>query len=179
MSNYFFLVSRIIGKGGPHYVAILPGGLHNAQKRVCVCVGCVCGVCVGCVWGVWGVCVCVCGVGCVCVCVCVCVCEWPALVVVPVSSWARLSCCTGRTQSVGCLLHSPKKGFVRTLMFCPLMQAVTKPRWAKTSMILSPWSNSRAWWVTRVGFLSIPVRPGVRMTPTRFVLKLLAFAFLL
>ncbi len=31
--------------------------------------------------------------------------------------------------------------------------------------------------MTRVGFLSIPVRPGVRMTPTRFVLKLLAFAF--
>ncbi len=29
------------------------------------------------------------------------------------------------------------------------------------STILSPWSDSRAWWVTRVGFLSIPVRPGV------------------
>ncbi len=35
------------------------------------------------------------------------------------------------------------------------------------STILSPWSDSRAWWVTRVGFLSIPVRPGVLMKPTR------------
>ncbi len=31
-------------------------------------------------------------------------------------------------------------------VFCPLMQAVTKPRWAKTSMILSPWSNMYFKW---------------------------------
>ncbi len=35
-------------------------------------------------------------------------------------------------------------------------------------MTWSPWSDSRAWWVTRVGFLSIPVRPGILKTPTHF-----------
>ncbi len=51
---------------------------------------------------------------------------------------------------------------------CCKASACRGPRWAKTTTILSPWSDSRAWWVTRVGFLSISVRPGVLMTPTRF-----------
>ncbi len=51
---------------------------------------------------------------------------------------------------------------------CCKASACRGPRWAKTTTILSPWSDSRAWWVTRVGFISISVRPGVLMTPTRF-----------
>ncbi len=32
----------------------------------------------------------------------------------------------------------------------------------------SPWSDSRAWWVTHVDLLSLPGRPGMLKTPTRF-----------
>ncbi len=42
------------------------------------------------------------------------------------------------------------------------------PWWQRTTMTWSPWSDSRAWWVTRVGFLSIPVRPGILKTPKHF-----------
>ncbi len=79
-----------------------------------------------------------------------------------------------RTQSAGSLLHSTQGAFIRALMFCPLMQSVPKsqpaggPWWQRTTTTWSPWSDSRAWWVTRVGCLSISVRPGILKTPTRF-----------
>ncbi len=79
-----------------------------------------------------------------------------------------------RTQSTRSLLHSPQRGVFRTLMFLPTdatrakFSACRGPWWQRTTMTWSPWSDSRAWWVTRVGFLSIPVRPGILKTPKHF-----------